>query len=389
MSTPRRQFDRTTFDTPRLSEYFSARELTTLTGQPAGRFAAVVQKEIADNALDAAESANVAPELSFEIQTSPDLLTISVSDNGPGISPELIEKILDFSIRVSDKAAYRSPTRGAQGSALKTVIGIPHAMGGQAPVVIEARGVRHEVRAWLDLANELHVTHDEGRSARRDGTRVSVSIPAEHQDYDPIWWASAISIFNPHALVKIQVSEPADNHARRGRAKFKEIYKPLVDYPGKWTKWLPSDPIPAHWYDEESVRRLIFLYIGKSRRDGIRDLPLGEFVRQFRGLTSTAKAREIAGLFPQIRRLGDLEDHPDTIPALLTAMGENSRPVPISRIGSHVVLRRAEAHAGTHFKGTRFQLFQPDVVDRMEGVARRPSRALLRPARRSLRTPHR
>jgi hypothetical protein len=125
MTTQRQSFSRITFETPRVSEYFNARELTTLTGQPASNFAAVVQKEISDNALDGAESVNVAPELAFEIQTSGELLTVSVTDNGPGIPPELIQKVLDFSIRASDKAAYRSPTRGAQGNALKTVVGMP------------------------------------------------------------------------------------------------------------------------------------------------------------------------------------------------------------------------------------------------------------------------
>jgi hypothetical protein len=97
------------------------------------------------------------------------------------------------------------------------------------------------------------------------------------------------------------------NHAGNRSPKTCEIYKPLVSYPGEWTKWLPSDPIPAHWYDTEPLQRLIFLTIAKNRHDGNRDLPLGEFIRQFRGLSSTAKAREIAGLFPQIRHLPDFE----------------------------------------------------------------------------------
>ena len=106
-----------------------------------------------------------------------------------------------------------------------------------------------------------------------------------------------------------------------------------MSYSGEWTKWLPSDPIPAHWYDAESLQRLIFLTIAKSRRDGNRDLPLGEFIRQFRGLSSTAKAREIAGLFPTIRHLPDFEAQEATIPALLKALQQRSRPVPAKTLG--------------------------------------------------------
>jgi hypothetical protein len=78
---------------------------------------------------------------------------------------------------------------------------------------------------------------------------------------------------------------------------------------------------------------LIFLHIAQSRRDGGRDLPLGEFIRQFRGLAATAKARDIAGLFLHIRRLSDFEDHRDEIGNLLEAMRENSRPIAARALG--------------------------------------------------------
>jgi hypothetical protein len=38
-----------------------------------------------------------------------------VADTGSGIAPETITKILDYTVRASDKEAYVSPTRGAQG----------------------------------------------------------------------------------------------------------------------------------------------------------------------------------------------------------------------------------------------------------------------------------
>ncbi|MGA7235933.1 MAG: hypothetical protein WBY44_09645 [Bryobacteraceae bacterium] len=78
---------------------------------------------------------------------------------------------------------------------------------------------------------------------------------------------------------------------------------------------------------------MIFLHIAKGRRDGERDLPLGSFIRQFRGLASTTKARDIASLFPQIRRLSDFEDHRDVIDHLLETMREASRPVPAKALG--------------------------------------------------------
>src|SRR4051812_6797753 len=115
------EFQRTTFETSREAEYLDARELQSQTGQPVSNFATVALKELCDNALDACETAGVAPEVSIEVQEKADLISLAVSDNGPGIPPGVVPKILNFNTRTSDKAAYRSPTRGAQGNALKTI----------------------------------------------------------------------------------------------------------------------------------------------------------------------------------------------------------------------------------------------------------------------------
>src|SRR5436189_5004502 len=79
-------------------------------------------KELVDNPLEACQQAGVVPAI--DIRLGPRELT--VTDNGPGISPEVVKRVLDFSSRTSDKAAYIIPTRGAQGNALKTVLAIPY-----------------------------------------------------------------------------------------------------------------------------------------------------------------------------------------------------------------------------------------------------------------------
>jgi DNA topoisomerase VI subunit B len=328
-------FDRATFEATRASEYFIARELATLTGQPPKGFATVLMKELADNGLDAAEAKGVPPQLTFEVNVDGELLTITVTDNGPGIPPETVAKVLDFSTRTSDKAAYRSPTRGAQGNALKTVIGMPHALGGFAPVIIEACGVRHQIRAWVDPAGEVRIEPVQNHSPRTDGTRIEVIIPAEVQEFNPLFQARAIALVNPHAFVQIAIRDLQVEQGQSGVAensKIDEMYKSLVACP-PWTKWLPTYPIPVAWYDKDSFERLIFLHIGQSRRPGGRDLPLGEFVRQFRGLARSAAAKKITKLFPEIHRLSDFESRPEVLRRLLAAMESNSRPVPARVLG--------------------------------------------------------
>src|SRR5215207_2722454 len=147
------KLERTTFETSRAAEYFDARELQSMTGQPQHGFASVALKELVDNALDACETAGLEPEISVRVNedTEENRIHITVMDNGPGIPPKVVDKVLDYSVRVSDKAAYRSPTRGAQGNALKTVVGIPYALGCKDdPVVIWGGGVRHEIQPWID-----------------------------------------------------------------------------------------------------------------------------------------------------------------------------------------------------------------------------------------------
>jgi DNA topoisomerase VI subunit B len=175
------RLQRTIFEASRAAEYFDARQLSALTGVPREMFLNVCLKELGDNALDACETAAVAPEVSVTVECQQgELCRLSVSDNGPGMPSELIEKILDYSVRVSDKMAYRSPTRGAQGNALKTIIGIPYSLGSHEPLVITARGVRHTIRPWVDPGGHVHVSHAKAlENGGRPGTRVELAITAE------------------------------------------------------------------------------------------------------------------------------------------------------------------------------------------------------------------
>jgi DNA topoisomerase VI subunit B len=108
---------RTTFEMSRAAEYFTVRELQTLTGQQQHRFVSVVLKELLDNATDAGETAGVAPVLHVGWVPDPeaDQAQLTVADNGPGMPRDTVRRILNFTTRTSDKAVYRSPTRGAAG----------------------------------------------------------------------------------------------------------------------------------------------------------------------------------------------------------------------------------------------------------------------------------
>jgi Histidine kinase-, DNA gyrase B-, and HSP90-like ATPase len=309
---------RETFATSRAADFFELPSLRAQTGQPAGRFAAVVLKELVDNALDAAETAGVAPAVSIEIAERDGRLQLTVADNGPGMAPELVERILDFNVLVSDKAAYRSPTRGLQGNALKTIVGIPHALGASEPVAIEARGVRHEIAAAIDPAGELRIDHQQAVILpERPGTAFTVTIPAEDQELAAWRWAFGYALVNPHATVKIRETKAAGYLDDDDGPPGWDSYHPTTG--DDWPKPLPTNPTSPWWYDRQALAKLVFAHVGAARQGG-RDLPLREFVRTFKGLSATSKAKQVCTALPGITYLSDLEQDPGAVTALLEAM---------------------------------------------------------------------
>src|SRR4029453_1303618 len=94
---------RTTFEMSRAAEYFTVRELQTLTGQQQHRFVSVILKELLDNAIDAAETAGVAPVLHVGWVTDPDAdqAQLTITDNGPGLPRDTVRRILNFTTRTS------------------------------------------------------------------------------------------------------------------------------------------------------------------------------------------------------------------------------------------------------------------------------------------------
>ena len=107
------------------SDYFTADGLETLAGVSWYRYETFILKELLDNALDATENQETR---TIEVRLEPGddhNERLSVFDNGPGISGRLLDQIYtQFDSYVSSKKGYRAPTRGYQGNALKTVIGI-------------------------------------------------------------------------------------------------------------------------------------------------------------------------------------------------------------------------------------------------------------------------
>ena len=71
-----------------------------------------------------------------------------------------------------------SPTRGAQGNALKTVLAMPFALDGNSGTsIIESRRIRHEMTFRVDqLRQRPVIDHQQTSSVLQKGTRLRVDL---------------------------------------------------------------------------------------------------------------------------------------------------------------------------------------------------------------------
>jgi DNA topoisomerase VI subunit B len=313
---------RTVFATPRAAEFLELRALQAQTGQPVDAFGDVVVKELLDNALDAAETARRPPVIEIHTRTDDGITFITVSDNGAGIAPATVTDLCDFNMLVSDKARYRGPARGAQGNALKTLVGIPFALNITQPVIIESTGIRHELQVNVDRAGDVVVTHETTDSGRMVGTSVTVPVPS-HLDIDGRRWAYGAALVNPHAAITATDHAYSDIH---GDTIF---YKPSDK---AWSKWTPSAPSSPHWYDQSAFAALVASYIRETSRSGV-DKPLGGFITEFDGLSGSAKQKAIRTVTAGVTHLSDLDGRDDVIAALHEAMLHHAKPTPPGRLG--------------------------------------------------------
>src|SRR5260370_1382701 len=164
--------ERQTFRTSRLLDFCSERELVKQIGHASDLWPLVVLKEGIDNGLDAAEEINTAPVIRIEVSNG----DIVIGDNGPGIPADPIADILHFTVRVSSREAYVSPTRGAQGNALKTIVAMAFALDGTTgETVIESNGIGHRITFRVDqVRQEPKIEHVQGPSSVKTGTRITV-----------------------------------------------------------------------------------------------------------------------------------------------------------------------------------------------------------------------
>jgi DNA topoisomerase VI subunit B len=328
-----RELQRELFETRRQLEYFSDKELSMQLGAGPAHWGVVLIKELVDNALDACETAQIVPEI--RVILTPDGFT--VVDNGPGMPPALIERSLDYDIRVSDKTYYVSPSRGQLGNALKCLWAAPYAIDPDHPghVEVVSLGVQHRIRVTVDrIAQVPRLAHHEAEAPIcRNGTVITISAPKiarfhaweEIDDFDKPAQdlIATYAAFNPHATFQLNLPEVT------------------LDYPATtpgWQKWLPSHKTSPLWYEPDHLMALMAAYLNRERATGLPGKTIRGFVSEFDGLSTSAKQKAVLAIAGLSRSyLHDLV-HEDQLSAadverLLRAMQAEARPVNPKKLG--------------------------------------------------------
>jgi hypothetical protein len=320
-------------------DFFSEKELVTQTGHEIAEWPLVFLKETVDNALDACEEADTAPE----IHVTADNGGITVRDNGPGLPEETLRGALNYTVRTSSREAYVAPDRGAQGNALKTILPMAVVVDAEhGKLTIEAHGKRHVITCRADSVSQRAVINDDVEELRTEGTTIGIAwARREDADGDAIWPFSVLlptydgnfaerfrhllegfALFNPHATFRLNWFGAETTWSATN-----------VD----WKKWKPHQPTSIHWYELSHLKRLIGAYITHDRDSG-EDRLVSEFVAQFDGLSGSQKRSRVLEAADLHRvRLSELVvdgqlDNP-RISQLLAFMQQHTRPVSSKRLG--------------------------------------------------------
>jgi DNA topoisomerase VI subunit B len=329
--------ERTTFKTSRLAEFCSEKELTNQTGHDAEDWPLVLVKELTDNSIDACEEAGIAPEIQIEVNGD----KIIILDNGPGLPPETVEGILDYTVRVSSREAYVSPSRGQQGNALKTILAMAFALDGESgETVIEAHGVLHRIVFSIDrIRREPKITHTREASLVKTGTRITVKWPdsacPELDDAKDrfLQIADDFTWLNPHLTLLLGWDRPTTEDDDE------PVWDHIAASTLAWTKWRPSDPTCPHWYGAPHLERLMAAYIAYEQERDLAPRTVREFISEFRGLSGSAKQKvvldAVAASRASLAGFFGSGDHVNTkaVVSLLAVMQEQSRPVKPKDLG--------------------------------------------------------
>jgi len=313
-------------------EYLNIQGLCAITGCQKESFDSWILKELIDNALDACDADKVKPpRIDVKITRIDNIVNICVQDNGPGLSRENLEKILDFSRFSSSKYYQKKPQRGYMGNALKAIIGIPFAFAklhGHVPhVKVISNGFCHTIRLKVIQSDNVTV-NIESKETEVNGTTVQVFLPALNK-----YWGwnkhyldliKSYSIFNPAVSFTISLQREQEHITR----SYPGEESPLKTFKGK-----PS----IHWCTVEELRRYILAL------EETTSISVDQFISSFFGFSTKARREEILNpinITPETDLSEISQDKVDQIYDAMVSSRKPPKPEQLTQIGEKQLLSK-------------------------------------------------
>lgn len=282
---------------PNILDFVRLEGLQKLTSVTAHDWDLYIFKELVDNALDADEfnrenlgRPRVEVEMNYSVSadSKDSWFEITVRNRSAFPLDNLLD-IFDLERRVSTKDLYNLPTRGAQGNALKTILGIPYALhyhyfasynlsGRLKPIYIHSGNQLADVRLSVNERRQ-HVLLDlpPRRNVNRfqEGTEIYVGLERFIQRKprrvpELMHLAESFAIFNPHADFDFLFVIDDAEHVFRAEGD-----------PAWQGKYDMRQPAPPTWYTLSEFRDLLHALL--RRADDLHQAPptLGELAQQF------------------------------------------------------------------------------------------------------------
>jgi DNA topoisomerase-6 subunit B len=168
-------------------------------------------KEAVDNALDAAEEADILPDVYVEITEVGDYYRLVVEDNGPGITKEQLPKVFG-KLLYGSRFHAREQNRGQQGIGISAAVLHSQQTSGK-PAKITSRPKGQSDAQYFELIidtddNEPEISTDETTSwDRPHGTRIELEMEANMRARQQLHdYIKHTAVVNPHA--RIELREP-------------------------------------------------------------------------------------------------------------------------------------------------------------------------------------
>lgn len=328
-------------------DYIQRDWLEKTSGRPAHTWDLYVVKELLDNAMDADERWTRDHDLHIEIAVqltyrSSGSLEVTVCNQAPfPIQGNLLPAIFDLEAYTTDKSHTNYPSRGEQGNALKTLLGIPYALrrelrGDYAniykPLVIETGGQAYVISLAID---ELHQQvrpapiDPTPQITPHDRTCMKVGVDRFVQERPRTMselrdWAQRFALFNPHVTFRWRV--------RIGAQQEDWEFSAIPGWSG-----LFNDMSPVQWYEYAQLRELL---LALEREHGT-DMPLPQALQQFAGfdLREDSEGQRAQALCKRLgyQTIGELQlvdHHVITLrDGLWPALLKEGRAVPAEALG--------------------------------------------------------